>query len=281
MVGAFIALLIAAPGANEQPVTTPIVPEGRSAETSLASRAKTSLAGVFSDGDYPPDALKAHKEGSVSVRLTINAEGKVSGCQLRRSSGVRSLDRVTCDLLSSRAIFEPARDREGRAIEDRLVQRVTWRIPRNISFGDDQTVLTVRVVNKVPSECWITHAGNRIPAPPGECAAMQAVGSARIIPGAPAWLGQAYRVQFDRTILIGDGLPPLGDARINRRSAARLTIDPGGRIVDCSPISQGGEDAGINICRGVPGRFEPQSKSQGSALRHAVFITGVELLPDL
>ena len=84
---------------------------------------------LFSADDYPVDAQRNGQEGTVQARLSIDSTGRVSGCAIIRSSGVKSLDDATCSILQRRARFRPARDLSGRAVRDSIVTPpITWRL---------------------------------------------------------------------------------------------------------------------------------------------------------
>lgn len=76
--------------------------------------------------DYPPAALQERRGGIALVRLTINRDGEVEGCRVLRSSGHADLDLRSCQALSVRSIFLPARDSSGRRITASLTQEVRW-----------------------------------------------------------------------------------------------------------------------------------------------------------
>lgn len=79
--------------------------------------------------DYPAAALRGDMEGITSVQLSISAEGNVTGCTVTVSSGHSILDDLACNLLTLRARYAPAKDRNGRAMASQDNQRIRWRIP--------------------------------------------------------------------------------------------------------------------------------------------------------
>ena len=93
-----------------------------------AQRARGSLARLFSGDDYPVDALNRNEQGTTTVELRIDENGRVSGCSVQESSGSRSLDAATCKVLRQRARFTPATDDAGRPVPDSYTQRITWRL---------------------------------------------------------------------------------------------------------------------------------------------------------
>ena len=94
-----------------------------------AQRRTGDVRTVFSADDYPVSAAQNGEEGTVQAKLTIDDEGRVSGCSIVRSSGHRSLDDATCSILSRRARFRPTRDSYGRAIPSTMTTPpVVWRL---------------------------------------------------------------------------------------------------------------------------------------------------------
>jgi TonB family protein len=79
--------------------------------------------------DYPSEALRQEKTGSVVMALALNAEGRVNNCRVIAGSGFEPLDRQSCDLLTRRARYEPARDENGVAIPATAIERIIWQIP--------------------------------------------------------------------------------------------------------------------------------------------------------
>lgn len=70
---------------------------------------------------YPPMARKQGWEGTVVLWITIQADGKLSQIQLRKSSGYRVLDKSAIDALNAMGqVPELATILNGRNIETRL-----------------------------------------------------------------------------------------------------------------------------------------------------------------
>lgn len=77
------------------------------------------LPQLFTERDYPAQALRNHWQGEVVADLTIDPEGHVAGCSIARSSGHEALDAKTCEVLKSRARFTPTQDSNGNPVEGR------------------------------------------------------------------------------------------------------------------------------------------------------------------
>lgn len=93
-----------------------------------AQSARGNLQGLFSGDDYPSSAMRNEEQGTTTVRLSIGADGRVTGCDVVSSSGSSALDRQTCTVLQRRARFTPARDSNGQPTSDTFTQRITWRL---------------------------------------------------------------------------------------------------------------------------------------------------------
>jgi len=90
------------------------------------------IRGRLMDSDYPASAKRAGIEGAVAVRFTIRPDGRVSGCEVVKSSGSAELDGVTCLLIERRFRYRPARDAQGRAIAEVTTKLYTWGLNRRL-----------------------------------------------------------------------------------------------------------------------------------------------------
>jgi protein TonB len=99
-------------------------------KTQSAQPARGDVRSVFSNDDYPPSAIAAGASGTAQARLTIGPDGRVTGCDLIRSTGNGSLDSATCNILRRRVKFTPARDSEGNPQADTYTTPpITWVLP--------------------------------------------------------------------------------------------------------------------------------------------------------
>ena len=79
--------------------------------------------------DYPAAALAMRARGTVGFRLTIGANGRVTGCAITRSSGSSVLDSATCNLIRRRARYTPAMDSSGNPAVGTIDQQIEWTLP--------------------------------------------------------------------------------------------------------------------------------------------------------
>jgi periplasmic protein TonB len=90
----------------------------------------TNLLPIFEQSrNYPHGALVRREQGVSYYHAEIGADGRVTACEITRTSGSRSLDQATCEILRDRVAYDPARDAEGRAIPGEDRGHVTWRLP--------------------------------------------------------------------------------------------------------------------------------------------------------
>ncbi len=80
--------------------------------------------------DYPSRALREEREGTTSFRVSVGADGRVTGCSVTGSSGSPDLDEATCSNVTRRARFTPATDGEGNPTTGSYSSRVRWVIPK-------------------------------------------------------------------------------------------------------------------------------------------------------
>lgn len=80
--------------------------------------------------DYPSRDLREGNEGTSAFRVVVGANGRVTACEIVRSSGHPGLDAATCKAVSARARFEPATDENGEKVVGAYGNSVRWQIPR-------------------------------------------------------------------------------------------------------------------------------------------------------
>jgi protein TonB len=84
------------------------------------------LAGEIRQSDYPRAALRAGIGGRVEFRYTVGVKGRVTGCQITRSSGNRDLDAATCRLVMKRFRYRPPTDAFGRPTVAEVEGEQSW-----------------------------------------------------------------------------------------------------------------------------------------------------------
>ncbi|CAN5415269.1 hypothetical protein BH09PSE4_BH09PSE4_19840 [soil metagenome] len=98
---------------------------------SQQAQAKGAPASWFSTDDYPPSAIRAEAQGRASVRVTIDTNGRISGCTITASTGNADLDNQTCIVAKRRGRYSPAKDENGNPISATSSFNVKWVLPEN------------------------------------------------------------------------------------------------------------------------------------------------------
>lgn len=81
------------------------------------------------NNDYPSRAQREEREGTTGFRLSIGTNGRVTNCQITRSSGHSDLDETACRYLTRRARFRPAKDGNGEETTGSYSNSIRWEIP--------------------------------------------------------------------------------------------------------------------------------------------------------
>jgi protein TonB len=101
-------------------------------KTVSAQPARGDVRTVFSNDDYPSEAIAAEAQGTAQAQLTIGPDGRVVGCNLIRSTGNNALDSTTCNILRRRVKFTPARDSNGNPTTDTYTTPpISWVLPKD------------------------------------------------------------------------------------------------------------------------------------------------------
>jgi len=94
----------------------------------IATQPEGRLASFFSTDDYPEAAWTNGLMGTVGVLVWVEATGRVSTCEVVETSAAPILQKTTCDILTQRGRFKPAKDAAGRAIRAPAFGRIRWEL---------------------------------------------------------------------------------------------------------------------------------------------------------
>jgi len=86
------------------------------------------IRGRLKDSDYPAAAKEALISGTVSVRYVVAVSGRVTECDVTKSSGNAELDETTCRLIKERFRFKPSKDDGGTPVDSIIVENHSWLI---------------------------------------------------------------------------------------------------------------------------------------------------------
>lgn len=122
------------PPINPKPIPLPQIPDPIPTRQTpefkpVGAMPKGSPGNWVSTNDYPTRDIRQGHEGTAIFVLAIAADGKVSDCQITRSTGHAGLDQATCTKVSQRARFNPARNESGQNVAGTYTGSITWVIP--------------------------------------------------------------------------------------------------------------------------------------------------------
>jgi protein TonB len=80
--------------------------------------------------NYPARAIRDETEGTVGVRVTIGANGRVTSCSVSASSGSSVLDEAACDGMTRYARYNPALDDAGNPTTGSASTRIVYQLSR-------------------------------------------------------------------------------------------------------------------------------------------------------
>lgn len=77
---------------------------------------------------YPTDAVRAGEQGIFKMRVTVDANGKVSNCVLLDATEQNKLKSPACKIVMRYAKFEPALDTEGEPMQSYYNTSITYQV---------------------------------------------------------------------------------------------------------------------------------------------------------
>lgn len=95
----------------------------RMAETSVQP---SDPATWITSDDYPPSALRANEEGTVTITWVATPDGRISDCKTLQTSGHASLDSAACSAIERRGRYVAVPVAQGMRV---FTRRVVWKIP--------------------------------------------------------------------------------------------------------------------------------------------------------
>jgi protein TonB len=110
-------------------LTNPVQPGPASAHPATRTRLRDPGQQLLTSNDYPMEAEQFHATGDVIFRVIVGADGNVEECRILRQTQVAAFGRVTCEIMRTRARFEPARDAAGNPVRDYFDGRFVFTSP--------------------------------------------------------------------------------------------------------------------------------------------------------
>jgi TonB family protein len=226
-------LFLQASGAPTSAPASPPAARAEAAQPGPMVRPAQLMSGRLRSSDYPREAWARGAAGRSTVRYLIDVDGTVPACEIAASSGHSILDTTACRVIQERFRFAPARDAQGRRVQDIRMQNIQWILPAGQP--------------RLPGGA----AGPVIDAATAEYLALRGARPVRQIPGT---LQMSYPVAAFAS----------GQGGI---TTARLVVGPSGRVIECTIARSSGHAAlDDQTCRMAmaTARFYPAQDDAGN-----------------
>lgn len=103
--------------------TAPATPASQPVATPIGNPADW-----FPADAYPPEARAAGVQGRTEFKLELDSQGRITECDIAKSSGSPLLDSTTCALLVTNARFKPAHDVVGKPVPGTWQSAMVWQL---------------------------------------------------------------------------------------------------------------------------------------------------------
>ncbi|MBD3728941.1 MAG: TonB family protein [Sphingomonadales bacterium] len=111
------------------PLPMPSTTPGRATFDPVAAAPRNDPANWVTQSDYRSRWINEDMAGTTSFRVEVGTDGRVQSCTITKSSGHAALDQATCDLVTRRAKFKPAKNQFGELSSGTYASSVRWQIP--------------------------------------------------------------------------------------------------------------------------------------------------------
>jgi periplasmic protein TonB len=109
------------------PTFTPPAPKAEPALAPPTPATPKGRGNTIGEDDYPDASRRAEETGVARISFTVDATGKVSACEVTKTSGFPRLDDATCKIVMRRWRFNPA-TRDGQPVAESRAQSVRWQL---------------------------------------------------------------------------------------------------------------------------------------------------------
>jgi len=97
--------------------------------TPVSAKARNNPGDWVTTSDYRSSWINREMIGTAGFEVKVGTNGRAQSCLITRSSGHDALDKATCDLISKRARFEPAKNSQGEKVGGTYTSSVRWQLP--------------------------------------------------------------------------------------------------------------------------------------------------------
>ena len=95
-----------------------------------AARLRGNMQNLITPDDYPDSSLRSEEEGVTAVKIDVTEKGRVENCVVTSSSGHPKLDEATCNIVTRRGRYDPAKAEGGAPMRSTSTFRFRWVVPK-------------------------------------------------------------------------------------------------------------------------------------------------------
>jgi len=89
---------------------------------------------------YPPEARNAGQEGRTEFMVKVDARGRITECDVVKSSGSVLLDNATCDQIVTHGHFLPGVDGSGKPADSTWHSAMRWQLVATVPAVEESDV---------------------------------------------------------------------------------------------------------------------------------------------
>lgn len=105
-------------------------PEPKAVIPGQAARLRGNMQSLITADDYPDSSLRSEEEGVTAVKIDVTEKGRVENCVVTSSSGHPKLDEATCNIVTRRGRYDPAKAEGGAPMRSTSTFRFRWVVPK-------------------------------------------------------------------------------------------------------------------------------------------------------
>ena len=99
-------------------------------ETPAEAAARDAKNRAFVLANYPPRARTAGEQGVVYFKVSLDRDGRLSSCEVTKSSGYPRLDAETCEVMVAHGVFKRVTNEAGKLVRQPVHHgAIKWELP--------------------------------------------------------------------------------------------------------------------------------------------------------
>jgi len=139
-IGIFTVLGLGSPAFAQSAPVTPAPTPGSTASEHARAKPVGDPGLWFPADAYPPEARNAGQEGRTEFMVKVDAMGRITECDVVKSSGSILLDNATCDQIVTHGHFLPGVDGAGKPANSTWHSAMRWQLVATVPAVEESDV---------------------------------------------------------------------------------------------------------------------------------------------